>query len=122
MGGTARCTVPDGFLSLQTAAAAAAVLRGGSGGCACAGCAGRCRPRQVPLMGLAATFVFAAQMLNFPVAGGTSGHLLGATLAAVLLGPAAAVLVMTAVLVVQCLVFADGGAASRSGPTCSTWR
>lgn len=100
--------VPDGFLSLQTAAAAAAVSAVAVGVCV-----RRLRrtlqPRQVPLMGLAATFVFAAQMLNFPVAGGTSGHLLGATLAAVLLGPAAAVLVMTAVLVVQCLVFADGG-------------
>ena len=60
-------------------------------------------------MGLAAAFVFAAQMLNFPIAGGTSGHLLGSVLIAVLLGPAAAVLVLTAVLIVQCLVFADGG-------------
>jgi cobalt/nickel transport system permease protein len=69
----------------------------------------RLTPRQVPLMGLTATFVFAAQMLNFPVAGGTSGHLIGACLVAALVGPWAAVLVMTAVLVVQCLVFADGG-------------
>jgi len=60
-------------------------------------------------MGLAAAFVFAAQMLNFPIAGGTSGHLLGSVLIAVLLGPGAAVLVLTAVLIVQCLVFADGG-------------
>ena len=60
-------------------------------------------------MGLAAAFVFAAQMLNFPIAGGTSGHLLGAVLIAVLLGPGAAVLVLTTVLIVQCLVFADGG-------------
>jgi len=60
-------------------------------------------------MGLAAAFVFAAQMLNFPIAGGTSGHLLGSVLIAVLLGPAAAVLVLAAVLIVQCLVFADGG-------------
>ena len=65
--------------------------------------------RKVPLMGLAAAFLFTAQMLNFPVVGGTSGHLLGAVLAAVLLGPSAAVVVMTAVLVVQCLLFADGG-------------
>ena len=60
-------------------------------------------------MGLAAAFIFAAQMLNFPVAGGTSGHLVGAVLASVLLGPSAAVVVMTAVLLVQCLLFADGG-------------
>ena len=60
-------------------------------------------------MGLAAAFVFAAQMLNFPIAGGPSGHLLGAVLIAVLLGPGAAVLVLATVLIVQCLVFADGG-------------
>jgi cobalt/nickel transport system permease protein len=63
----------------------------------------------VPLLGLAAAFIFAAQMLNFPVAGGTSGHMVGAVLAAVLLGPSAAVIVLSAVLLVQCLVFADGG-------------
>jgi cobalt/nickel transport system permease protein len=63
----------------------------------------------VPLLGLTAAFVFAAQMVNFPVAGGTSGHLLGAVLAATLLGPSGAVLVLTAVLVVQCFMFADGG-------------
>ncbi len=60
-------------------------------------------------MGLTAAFVFAAQMLNFPVAAGTSGHLMGAVLAAILLGPGAAVLVMSCVLIVQCLLFADGG-------------
>ena len=65
--------------------------------------------RAVPLMGLAAAFIFAAQMVNFPVGGGTSGHLVGGVLAAVLLGPSAAVVVMTSVLVVQCLLFADGG-------------
>lgn len=66
-------------------------------------------PRRVPLLGVTAAFVFAAQMVNFPIAGGTSGHLIGGTLAAVLLGPSAAVLVMTAVLTLQCLLFADGG-------------
>lgn len=65
--------------------------------------------RQVPLMGVMAAFIFAAQMINFPVAGGTSGHLLGGTLAAVLLGPWAAMLVMTAVVAVQGLLFQDGG-------------
>jgi cobalt/nickel transport system permease protein len=63
----------------------------------------------MPLLGLAAAFVFAAQMLNFPVVGGTSGHLVGGVLTAVLLGPSAAVLVITCVLIVQCLMFADGG-------------
>lgn len=65
--------------------------------------------RQIPLMGILAAFIFAAQMINFPVAGGTSGHLLGGTLAAILLGPWAAVLVMTCVVTVQALLFQDGG-------------
>lgn len=65
--------------------------------------------RAVPLMGVMAAFIFAAQMFNFQVAGGTSGHLLGGVLAAVLLGPWVATLVMTAVVAVQALVFSDGG-------------
>ncbi len=100
--------IPDGFLDLRTAATAAAL--------AVAGLAYALRdvkrslpPRRVPLIGLAAAFVFAAQMLNFPVAAGTSGHLIGAALASVLLGPGAAVVAMTAVLVLQALMFADGG-------------
>jgi len=65
--------------------------------------------RQVPLMGVMAAFIFAAQMINFPVAGGTSGHLLGGALAAMTLGPWAGMLVMTAVIAVQALLFQDGG-------------
>jgi cobalt/nickel transport system permease protein len=65
--------------------------------------------KRVPLMGIMAAFIFAAQMLNFPVAGGTSGHLLGGALAAIVLGPWAAMLVMTAVIAVQGLLFQDGG-------------
>src|SRR5688572_20365316 len=65
--------------------------------------------KQVPLMGIMAAFIFAAQMINFPVAGGTSGHLLGGTLAAITLGPWAAMLVMTAVIALQALLFQDGG-------------
>lgn len=65
--------------------------------------------RQIPLMGIMAAFIFAAQMINFPVAGGTSGHLLGGALAAITLGPWAGMLVMTAVIVVQGLLFQDGG-------------
>lgn len=65
--------------------------------------------RAVPLMGVTAAFIFAAQMFNFQVAGGTSGHLLGGVLAAVLLGPWAATLVMACVIAVQALVFQDGG-------------
>src|SRR5512143_477384 len=100
--------IPDGFLDAKTAIA--------TGGLALAGLGVALRqarlslpPRRVPLLGLSAAFIFAAQMLNFPVAGGTSGHLIGGVLAAVLLGPSAAVLVLTCVLVVQCLMFADGG-------------
>jgi cobalt/nickel transport system permease protein len=65
--------------------------------------------RAVPLLGVMAAFIFAAQMFNFPVAGGTSGHLLGGVLAAVLLGPWAGTLVMTAVVASQALIFQDGG-------------
>jgi cobalt/nickel transport system permease protein len=65
--------------------------------------------RQIPLMGVMAAFIFAAQMINFPVAGGTSGHLLGGALAAMTLGPWAGMLVMTAVIAVQALLFQDGG-------------
>ena len=60
-------------------------------------------------MGVMAAFIFAAQMVNFPVLGGTSGHFMGGVLAAVLLGPFMGVLIMTTVLIVQCLVFQDGG-------------
>lgn len=100
--------IPDGFLDLKTATASAVASASGV-----SVALRRLRlhlPRsKIPLMGLTAAFIFAAQMLNFPVAGGTSGHLIGAVLAAVLLGPSAAIVVMTAVLLVQCLLFADGG-------------
>jgi cobalt/nickel transport system permease protein len=106
--GLKRMHIPDGFLDTPTAAATAALALAGV-----ALALRRARqgvpPRRVPLIGLAAAFVFAAQMLNFPVAAGTSGHLMGGVLVAVLLGPAAAVVVMTAVLVLQCFMFADGG-------------
>jgi len=65
--------------------------------------------RQIPLMGIMAAFIFAAQMLNFPVAGGTSGHLLGGVLAAIMLGPWAGMLAMASVIVLQGLLFQDGG-------------
>jgi cobalt/nickel transport system permease protein len=100
--------VPDGFLSPEVAAACAvpAVAAVGYG----LHRANReLDERRVPLLGVTAAFVFAAQMLNFPVAGGTSGHFLGAALAAVLLGPWLAGVVLSVVLVVQAFVFADGG-------------
>jgi cobalt/nickel transport system permease protein len=65
--------------------------------------------RQAPLMGVVAAFIFAAQMLNFTVAGGTSGHFMGGALATFLLGPWAGILVMTTVVSIQALVFQDGG-------------
>ena len=100
--------IPDGFVDAKTAIAAAAISAAGVG-IALRHLRRTLPARRVPLIGLAAAFVFAAQMLNFPIAGGTSGHLIGAVLAAVLLGPSAAVLVLTAVLILQCLMFADGG-------------
>jgi cobalt/nickel transport system permease protein len=67
------------------------------------------KEKHIPLMGVLAAFIFAAQMLNFPIIGGTSGHLIGAALAAILLGPWASVLVMSCVLIAQSLIFQDGG-------------
>jgi cobalt/nickel transport system permease protein len=65
--------------------------------------------RAIPLMAMLAAGIFIAQMLNFPVGGGTTGHLIGAALAVILLGPYAAIVVITAILIIQCFVFGDGG-------------
>lgn len=65
--------------------------------------------KAVPLMGVCAAFIFAAQMINFPIPGGTSGHLVGGTLAAILLGPWAGTLVVAVVFIVQAVLFQDGG-------------
>lgn len=100
--------LPDGFLDTKTALLCTGVSATGVG-IALRQVRTSLEPRQMPMLGLAAAFVFAAQMLNFPVAGGTSGHLVGGVLTAVLLGPSAAMLVITCVLIVQCLMFADGG-------------
>lgn len=100
--------LPDGFIDAPTSMAAGVV---GIGGVAVA--LRRTRDvlddRQVALAGLVAAFVFAVQMLNFPVAAGTSGHLLGGALAAVLVGPWLGSLCVAVVLVVQSVLFADGG-------------
>lgn len=100
--------VPDGFLDAPTSIATGAV--------AAAGVAVALRKsrdelddRTAPLAGLVAAFVFAGQMVNFPVGAGTSGHLLGGALAAVLVGPWTGVLCVSVVLLVQALFFADGG-------------
>ncbi len=100
--------IPDGFLNLFVAlvcwALALMVL-----GLALANTRQAFDERLVPLAGIMAAFIFAAQMINFPVAGGTSGHLVGAALAFIVLGPWLGVLAMTAVIAVQALLFQDGG-------------
>jgi cobalt/nickel transport system permease protein len=100
--------IPDGFVSTGTAAATWLASAGGVG-YAVRRVNQELNERQIPLMGVTAAFIFAAQMMNFTVAGGTSGHLLGGALAAILLGPWAAMLVLTSVLAVQALLFQDGG-------------
>jgi cobalt/nickel transport system permease protein len=100
--------IPDGFLSAPVWAASGAVSAG-----AVAWSVRRVsrslEDKQVPLMGVAAAFIFAAQMVNFPIASGTSGHLGGGVLAMLLLGPWASTLIMAAILIVQALLFQDGG-------------
>jgi cobalt/nickel transport system permease protein len=100
--------VPDGFLDAPTSLGTAAVAAVGVG-LALRGARRELDDRTAPLAGLVAAFVFAAQMLNFPVGAGTSGHLLGGALAAVLVGPWTATLSLAVVLLVQALLFADGG-------------
>lgn len=106
--------IPDGFLTLPVllvlwvvtiAAVGYALVRVGD----------EMGERQVPLMGVMAAAIFAGQMLNFPVAGGTSGHLMGAALATILLGPWAAILVLTSVVSIQALLFQDGGLLALGG-------
>jgi len=100
--------IPDGFIDIKTSAAfsaAAAIAVGG----AVKGARNQLSEQSAPLAGLTAVFIFAVQMLNFPVAAGTSGHLLGAALAMVLVGPYAATLALSVVLIIQAFLFADGG-------------
>ncbi len=100
--------IPDGFLSLAISLLFWAITIGLLA-MAIRRTSNELGERQVPLMGIMAAFIFAAQMINFPVAGGTSGHLLGGALAAIALGPWAAMLVMASVIGVQALLFQDGG-------------
>jgi len=100
--------VPDGFLDAPTSLATGAIAVVGVG-LALRYARRELDDRTAPLAGLVATFVFATQMVNFPVGSGTSGHLMGGALAAVLVGPATALLCMSVVFLVQCLLFADGG-------------
>ncbi|WP_201789132.1 energy-coupling factor ABC transporter permease [Scytonema hofmannii] len=100
--------IPDGFLNLPviavTWAIAIALIA-----VSLSKSQAEYQERAVPLMGVCAAFIFAAQMINFPIPGGTSGHLLGGTLAGALLGPWAGSLVMVAVFIVQSVFFQDGG-------------
>jgi cobalt/nickel transport system permease protein len=100
--------IPDGFLNLVISlvfwAATIALLT-----IAVRRTSNELGERQIPLMGVMAAFIFAAQMINFPVGGGTSGHLLGGALAAITLGPWPAMLVMASVIGVQALLLQDGG-------------
>jgi cobalt/nickel transport system permease protein len=101
--------VPDGFLNLPTSIATGVVAAG-----AIAVALRRSRSefvddRKAPMVGIVATLIFASQMINFPVGAGTSGHLMGGALAAVLVGPATGLLCISVVLIVQAFLFADGG-------------
>jgi cobalt/nickel transport system permease protein len=100
--------IPDGFINAPVSAAAGVV--------AVAGIAVALRrsrseldDRTAPMAGLVAVYIFAVQMLNFPVGAGTSGHLLGGALAAILVGPWTGALAISVVLLIQALMFADGG-------------
>lgn len=100
--------IPDGFIDIPTSAAFAAVAAMGVAA-SLKGAAKSLDEKTAPLAGLTATFIFAVQMINFPVAAGTSGHLFGSVLAAVLVGPYVATLALSVVLLLQALLFADGG-------------
>lgn len=99
---------PDGFLDVGTSLAAC-VISVVAVGFALRQSRSQLKEKAIPLAGITAAFVFAAQMFNFPVAAGTTGHLIGAALAAILLGPSVGAIVVTIVVVVQALAFADGG-------------
>ena len=103
--------IPDGFLSVNAWAPTWLISVGGIGYCLRKATL-TLKDKMIPLMGVMSAFVFCAQMVNFPVAGGTSGHLLGGVLVAALLGPYAGAVVITVVLIVQCFIFQDGGLTS----------
>ncbi|MEU3930532.1 energy-coupling factor ABC transporter permease [Streptomyces sp. NPDC029044] len=100
--------VPDGFINAPTSAATG-VIAAGAIAVSLRGARRELDERTAPLAGLVAAFIFAVQMLNFPVAAGTSGHLLGGALAAILVGPYTGVLCVSVVLLMQGILFADGG-------------
>lgn len=100
--------VPDGFLTAPVSVATGVVAAGGVA-LAIRGARKELDEKTAPMAGLVAAFIFAVQMMNFPVGAGTSGHLMGGVLAAILVGPYTGALCVTVVLIVQALLFADGG-------------
>ncbi|MBU3866176.1 energy-coupling factor ABC transporter permease, partial [Streptomyces sp. 4503] len=100
--------VPDGFIDAPVSAVTG-VVAAGAVAVSLRGARRELDERTAPLAGLVAAFIFAVQMLNFPVAAGTSGHLLGGALAAILVGPYTGVLCVSVVLLMQGVLFADGG-------------
>ena len=98
----------DGILNAPTSVACGVIAAGGLALCA-RKARGELDERTVPLAGLVAAFIFAVQMVNFPILPGVSGHLMGGALAAILVGPYTGALCIAIVLVVQSLLFADGG-------------
>src|SRR3981189_3139256 len=110
--------IPDGFLSTQVWATMDAVAVPAVGYFA-RRAQTAAEESRIPLFGVLGAFVFAAQMINFPVGVGTSGHLVGGALLAFTLGPAAATIVMTAILAIQALVFQDGGVLALGANVCN---
>ncbi len=100
--------IPDGFIDTPVSLVALGASAGAVG-YALQKTRGQFEDAVAPMAGLAAVFIFAAQMVNFPIAAGTSGHLIGGALAAILIGPYAGILAMTVVIALQAIIFADGG-------------
>jgi len=100
--------IPDGLLNIPTVAAAGAMSIG-SISMAIKKTKETLEDKQVPTLGIMAAFIFAAQMINFPVAIGTSGHMIGAFFSAIILGPWATIIIMSSILIIQSLFFGDGG-------------
>jgi len=100
--------IPDGFIDLKTAVSTAVVSAGGLAA-AIYKVKSYFKAKVIALMGVMSALIFALQMINFPILGGTSGHLMGGALAAIILGPHAGAIVIAVVLIVQAFVFMDGG-------------
>jgi cobalt/nickel transport system permease protein len=100
--------IPDGFLNAAVMGTTYVISTGGMAN-AFRVAKDKIGEKHIPMMGILAAFVFAAQMINFPIAGGTSGHIIGAALVAILVGPWAAVIIMGVVLIAQSFIFQDGG-------------